>query len=309
MKYTKPALTYEEQADLLISRGMIGDRDHIISQLSAVNYYRLSGYWHTFRLPSSHDFSPNTTFDKVWTRYVFDRRLRLCVLDALERLEVYFRGQLAYHFAHEFKCPFAYADDPAALPNLRSDRRNKFLAMLADDLNSSKEVFVDHFRSQYGSDHPYMPVWVATEIMTFGNVFTMYQGAPNSIKMKVASRLNIHDRVLGSWLLSLNTIRNICAHHSRLWNKKLGIMPMIPNRKNDPRWHDPVPIRNDKVFGILTILKYCLDQIAPQSLWSERFIELLVSHPSIPLQSMGFPRDWKTCPIWNVSSNQNSGAS
>jgi abortive infection bacteriophage resistance protein len=127
MKYSKPALTREQQADLLISRGMLGDRDRFISQLSAVNYYRLSGYWHTFRLLPAHDFSPNTTFDKVWTRYVFDRRLRLCVMDALERLEVYFRGQLAYHFAHEFNCPFAYADDPAALPNLRSDRRNHFL--------------------------------------------------------------------------------------------------------------------------------------------------------------------------------------
>jgi hypothetical protein len=70
MKYTKPALSLVEQADLLISRGMLGDREQIIRQLSAVNYYRLSGYWHTFRLPNSHDLSTNTTFDKVWMRYV-----------------------------------------------------------------------------------------------------------------------------------------------------------------------------------------------------------------------------------------------
>ena len=299
MKYSKPALTREQQADLLISRGMIGDRDHIISQLSAVNYYRLSGYWHTFRLLPDHDFSPNTTFDKVWTRYVFDRRLRLCVMDALERLEVYFRGQLAYHFAHEFNCPFAYADDPAALPNLRSDRRNRFLTMLADDLSSSKEVFVEHFRNQYGNDHPYMPVWVATEIMTFGHVLTMYQGAPNSIKKSIAAPLGIHDGVLGSWLLSLNTIRNICAHHSRLWNRSLGTKPMIPKYKNDPDWYDPIPVGNDRVFGVLTILKYCLDQIAPQSSWNERLFDLLDSYPEIPLKSMGFPVSWKTCPFWS----------
>lgn len=304
MKYSKPALTREQQADLLISRGMLGDRDHIISQLSVVNYYRLSGYWHTFRLLPAHDFSPNTTFDKVWTRYVFDRRLRLCVMDALERLEVNFRGQLAYHFAHEFNCPFAYADDPAALPNLRSDRRNRFLTMLADDLSSSKEVFVEHFRSQYGNDHPYMPVWVATEIMTFGHVLTMYQGAPNSIKKSIAAPLGIHDGVLGSWLLSLNTIRNICAHHSRLWNRKLGTMPMIPNRKNDPDWHIPVTVSNDRVFGVLTILKYCLDRIAPQSSWSERLFDLLDSYPEIPLKSMGFPVAWRTCPIWSIDPSK-----
>ena len=70
MKYTKPALSLVEQADLLISRGMLGDREQIIRQLSAVNYYRLSGYWRTFRLHNSHDLSPNTTFDKFWMRYV-----------------------------------------------------------------------------------------------------------------------------------------------------------------------------------------------------------------------------------------------
>ena len=67
MKYTKPSLTREQQADLLISRGMMGDRDHIVRQLSAMNYYCVSGYWHTFRLLPAHDFSTNTTFDKVWT--------------------------------------------------------------------------------------------------------------------------------------------------------------------------------------------------------------------------------------------------
>jgi abortive infection bacteriophage resistance protein len=304
MKYTKPALSLVEQADLLISRGMLGDREQIIRQLSAVNYYRLSGYWHTFRLPNSHDFSPNTTFDKVWMRYVFDRRLRLCVMDALERLEVYFRGQLAYHFAHEFKCPFAYAVNPLALPNLSLDRRTRFLAMLADDLDSSKEVFVAHFRNQYGGDHPYMPVWVATEIMTFGNVLTMYQGAPNPIKMKIAAPLGIHDAVLSSWLLALNTIRNICAHHSRLWNRKLGNMPMIPKQKNDPNWRVPIAVGNDRVFGVLTILKYCLDRIAPQSSWSERLFELLDSYSEIPLNSMGFPQNWQSCPIWLVKSKR-----
>lgn len=306
MKYSKPALTHEQQADLLISRGMLGDRDRIISHLSAVNYYRLSGYWHTFRLPSSHQFSSNTTLEKVWTRYVFDRRLRLCVLDALERLEVYFRGQLAYHFAHEFPCPFAYADDPAALPNLSQDRRNRFLAMLADDLESSKEVFVEHFRRQYGNDHAYMPVWVATEIMTFGNLLTMYQGAPNPIKQRIATSLGVHDRVLGSWILSLNTIRNIGAHHSRLWNRVLGTKPMIPAHKNDPNWHVPVAVGNDRVFGVLTILKYCIDRIAPQSSWSERLFDLIDSYSDIPLKSMGFPPAWQSCPIWSSKPNARS---
>jgi abortive infection bacteriophage resistance protein len=303
MKYSKPALTREQQADLLISRGMIGDRDQIIHKLSAVNYYRLSGYWHTFRQLPDHAFSPNTTFDKVWERYVFDRRLRLVVMDALERTEVYFRGELAYQFAHHFHDPFAYAEDPNALPRLSQDKRSKFLTMLADDLRHSKEVFVDHFRHQYGSDHTYMPVWVATEIMTFGHVLTMYQGAPDPIRRAIAKPLGIHDRVLGSWLLALNTIRNFCAHHSRLWNRKLGTKPTIPERKNGLHWHVPVPISNERMFGVLTIIKYCMDRIAPQSSWATRLQSLLHEFPNIPLNSMGFPIDWQSCPIWRDGSS------
>ncbi len=299
MNYSKPALSREQQADLLISRGMLGNRDQIISQLSAVNYYRLSGYWHTFRLPSSHEFSPNTTFDKVWTRYTFDRRLRLHVMDALERVEVYFRGNLAYEFAHHFTNPFAYADDPSALPNLRSDQRNRFLTTVADDMASSKEVFVKHFLAQYGSDHPYMPVWVATEIMTFGNILTMYRGASDAIKRSIAATFGVHDRVVESWLLALNTIRNICAHHSRLWNRQLGNKPKIPHQKNAPAWHVPITIPNDRVFGILTILKYSLDRIAPQSSWTTRLLSLLQDYPAIPLGSMGFPANWQSSPIWS----------
>jgi abortive infection bacteriophage resistance protein len=299
MKYSKPALTHKEQADLLLSRGMSGDRDEMITKLSSVNYYRLSGYWHTFRQHPSHDFSPNTTFDKVWERYVFDRHLRLVVMDALERLEVFFRGALAYQFAHQFQDPFAYAEDPNALPNLRQDRRDKFLAKLAEDVEHSKEVFVEHFLRRYGSEHAYMPVWAATEIMTFGHVLTMYQGAPDSIKRPIAKLLGIHDRVLGSWLLALNTVRNFCAHHSRLWNRQLGTKPMIPERKNGLEWHVPISVSNERLFGVLTILKYCMDRIAPQSSWAMRLKSLLQEFPNIPLSSMGFPRDWISCPIWS----------
>jgi hypothetical protein len=52
VRYAKPATTFEEQADLLLRRGMIGDRATLIARLSFVNYYRLSAYWWPFRKPS-----------------------------------------------------------------------------------------------------------------------------------------------------------------------------------------------------------------------------------------------------------------
>ena len=95
MQYAKPPLTFEQQADLLIQRGMSGDRDLLVARLSVVNYYRLSGYWHPFK-GTGDQFQPGTSFDEVWNRYAFDRRLRLLAIDAIERVEVAVRARLAY---------------------------------------------------------------------------------------------------------------------------------------------------------------------------------------------------------------------
>ena len=82
MKYTKPPLTFEQQADLLISRGLIADKSTLITRLKSVSYYRMSGYLYPFRNPND-TFKPGTTLDRIWQRYTFDRQLRLSVLKFL----------------------------------------------------------------------------------------------------------------------------------------------------------------------------------------------------------------------------------
>ena len=99
MKYSKHALTFDEQADLLIARGLLCDRDELLGRLRSVSYYRLSGYWYPFRR-SDDSFTDGTTLETVWRRYTFDRRFRLVVLDAIERIEVCVRTELVYLLAH-----------------------------------------------------------------------------------------------------------------------------------------------------------------------------------------------------------------
>ena len=89
MIYAKPALTFEAQADLLAA-----NRDELIARLKAVNYYRLSGYLYPFRDLPNDTFRPGADLDTVWRRYNFDRRLRLILLDAIERIEVAVRTRL-----------------------------------------------------------------------------------------------------------------------------------------------------------------------------------------------------------------------
>lgn len=294
MNYTKPPLTLEQQADLLLARGMDGNRDVILQRLSAVGYTRLGGYWRPFR-QNDGAFRAGTTFDKVWEIYAFDRRLRLLVLDAIERLEVTVRNLLAYHHAH-INGPFAYAEDPASLPEKTRTEWSAFVTRVQEEATRSHEPFVEEFRVKYLNSG--LPVWLATEIMSFGSVLTFYRGSDREIRNRVAQVFAVPEKVFSSWLLAVNATRNICAHHGRLWNRELGLKPLIPRPFKYPQWHDPVPVSNHRVFGILTLCRHCLSQIAPQSRWPERLMSLLNEHPSIPLTSMGFPVNWLDCPIW-----------
>lgn len=298
MKYDKPALTYVDQAELLIKRGLIADRSALITRLQSVNYYRLSGYLYPYRL-QDNTFRPGTTFDAVWRHYAFDRRLRLLVLDAIERFEVALRTQVVYEHVHRYG-PFGYTT-PENLPKLTGDHFGNFLSRIYTETKRSREIFVGHFREKYGNAHPYLPLWMVAEVVSFGLTFTFFTGVEPNIKRVVARYFGVPDEVLFSWLRALHVVRNICAHHGRLWNRELGVRPLFPYKRKYPEWHEPVNIPNHRIFGVLTILKYLLGVVAPQSLWPKRLHCLLEEYPEVSRISMGFPANWDDCPIWRDS--------
>lgn len=297
MKYAKPALTTDQQVAQLLQRGMAGDEALMKERLTSVSYYRLSGYWFPYRQPDD-SFRPGTTFEAVWERYTFDRALRLVVMDAVERIEIAVRTKLSYHHAHSFG-PFGYALDPHALPKLHATERATLLARIREEvLRCKKEQFVKHFTTKYGDVHQDLPIWMATEVMSFGTVLSLFRASPRQLKGHVASVFEVPDLVLDSWLLTLNTIRNVCAHHSRLWNREIGVVPKLPRAPQYPDWHTPVSIVGSRVFTVLTICRHALRRIAPQSAWATRLVALLNEHPNIPTAAMGFPNGWRESPIW-----------
>jgi abortive infection bacteriophage resistance protein len=295
VKYSKPALTFSEQADLLIGRGLVAaSKQEIIEKLQAVNYYRLSAYWYPFR-QSDDSLVAGTTLETIWRRYTFDRQLRLLVLDAIERVEIAVRTQLVNR--HTLKHgPFGYLDR-ATLPALAVHEHRDLLSRVRDEAGKSREDFARHFYAKYTAETD-LPLWMACELMTFGAMFTLFRGVETVLKQTIAAEYGVADRVLESWLSTLNQVRNLCAHHARLWNRIFGVRPLIPRIHKHPNWHQPVPIGNERLFGVLTVLHYLLRQVAPQSRWRHRFELLLNHYPEIPLPAMGFPANWKESPLW-----------
>ena len=207
MKYTKPSLSFGEQAELLIARGLVVEKSLLIERLRTVSYYRISGYLYPYRQPSSDDYIPGTKFETVWRHYAFDRRLRNIVMDAIERVEVCVRTRLICVHSQKYG-PFGYCDS-ARLPGMSLDEHSQWLGDIRSEFGRSRERFVEHFKAAYGDMHKDIPIWMVAEIMSFGRMLTLYNGMEESHQTDVSRSIGLEKEVFGSWLAALNIIRNI----------------------------------------------------------------------------------------------------
>jgi abortive infection bacteriophage resistance protein len=302
MKYTKPALSFQAQANLLISRGLVVDDPmELVNYLQQVNYYRLSGYWFTFKVidpvTGLETFKPATTFQMIRECYEFDRKLRLLLMDAIERIEVaIFRTRMVETHTSLYG-PFGYAELKNYNPKFPQAGLNKLLLDISEDEGRSYEEFIHRYRFKYSSEK-YLPLWMVTELMSFGQLLTLYRNQHLSLKQAISHKFNLFPMVLDSWLLTLNYIRNNCAHHARLWNRPLPLPIMLPDKKHDSRWYNPVQIQNNSIFSVLTMVEYLLRFIVPTSPLKSSIKQLLAAYPVIPLKPMGFPKDWQDSPLW-----------
>lgn len=295
--YTKPALTFDQQLELLAGRGLIiPDRPAAQAILSRISYYRFSAYCLPYK--DNHDrFHPGATWDEVLALYEFDRRLRLLVMDALERVEVAIRTDITYTLAHVYGA-FGHHDPR----NFRADfRHSEWLGKLEGEILKSNETFIEHYRLKYAG-YPRLPIWMESEVMTFGSLSRLYEGMKDFDQRQACHRYGLPHYVLRSWLRSLNFIRNVCAHHSRLWNRELSVAPLMPKAKHG--W-PPSEIPNHKrLFAVLVMLRYLLNGQGMGDDWQlavTRLIEPVAEIVPFRLV-MGLPPGWQTHRRWQVGT-------
>lgn len=295
--FTKRPTTYAEQVEQLRQRGMqVDDAERAAFYLQHLNYYRLGAYWLPFEADhGSHRFRPGTRFEAVLDLYIFDRELRLLILDAIERFEVSARAQWAYQLAHQHGT-HAHLD-PGLAHNVERWQYN--LDRLSDEVRRSDETFVKHLTQNYQEALP--PVWAVCEVMSLGLLSRWYQNLrPMATRRAIASVYACDQRVLQSWLHHLTFIRNTCAHHSRLWNRDFTIIPELPRTK--PASLATASIAGSrKLYNTLLILLHLMDAIAPDHHWRQRLVALIDTHQP-PVQAMGFPEGWRTTPLWREAA-------
>ena len=264
--FEKPALSIEDQISLLESRGLhVDDRAFAYKVLSNVNYYHLEGYWYSFydKSKPDHQFYDNVNFSQVVRYFEFDNELRMLLFAAISRIELSFRTRFIYELAMEYGAfPFKKENF-----NFKAESYwTKSYDRLLDDIKHSKEEYIIHYQKTYEEEIP--PIWIMGELMTFGELSTWYDNFFRSpIRKRISLFYGLQPEVLTSWLRVLSSIRNICAHHDRLWNKILPFEIMIPKHISDNRFEglfvqrDNTNFNSRRIFNPILAMQYLLNQI------------------------------------------------
>jgi len=276
---------------LLAKRGMeIPDHAAAEHSLSHISYYRLRSYWQSFEAdPVSHRFEPGTNFAKVLAAYIFDRELRLILLDAIERIEISARTRWMQAMIQ------AYGSHPhlngALFPTVGKSRwdHTKAVEDLEKSFNHSKEAFAIHFKEKYAEKLP--PLWAMCELMTFGEFSKWYANTGDrKIKKKAAQYYDLDEKIFQSLLHQISYIRNFCAHHAHLWDRHLTITCVLPKQTPESVAKTLNRHQKNKLYNSIVMMKHLMDIINPDSLWHDRLITL-ITNSDIDQKRMGFPDD------------------
>ncbi|MEA1986551.1 MAG: Abi family protein [Candidatus Marinimicrobia bacterium] len=304
-QYKKPALKIAQQIQDLRKKGLIIENEERVSRyLSFISFYRLRAYTYPFQnnKDSNHPFNSGITFDRILQTYLFDRKLRLLVFDAIERIEIALRTQIIYQYSIKhgsnwyeneklFRKPYIFKHD---------------INLIEKELKRSNEIFIKHYKKKYNKPiRP--PAWMTLEIVSFGLLSKLYENLRlTSEKKIIARKFNLgHPTILESWMHSLSVIRNICAHHGRLWNREISASMKNP-KITSATWLSNNDFPQGKMYLALSSIQFLLNTIIPHNHFKNKFKKLIKTYSEIPLRQMGFPKNWEKEKLWQNLINYKS---
>lgn len=338
--YSKSFLDVDGQLDLLVERGLsIPDRGTAYRELQAIGYYRLSGYWYSFRRtsetntdPRPNEFVEGTTLDEVLEIYRFDERLRVEILHAVSQIEVALRFRIGHLLGR--RGPFAH-NDPSSLdpawrtvedrtsngPNCtpsctwRTTAHDDWMRKQERNEEVSNEAFMAHFSSHYGKP---LPIWTATEIMTFGDLSRLFNGMTQRDRQQIAADFDIYledgngdAKALSNWLEHLRQTRNYCAHHARVWNRNhtapLATPPTVSEMTHlqsvSSALSESTPISRParRIYASIVLVSYFMARINYSNETRDRLrliIDTFAMNQPARWRAMGFPDNWDSEKIW-----------
>ena len=312
--YTKKPLSISLQISKLKDRGLIINDEKLVGDyLSNISYYRLRAYTYPFQdnvnQDADHAFTrKDIHFQDIIDLYCFDRRLRSLIFNAIEKIEVAFRAKIVQTYSEVTQNSHWFKEESLFQSKYYWESGEKIFiydTLLNDiyhEINRSNEDFIKHYKNKY--IQPKMPpAWMTLEVISFGTLSRLYELLIKDDNKKAIAKsigLNKID-ILENWMHALSNLRNCCAHHSRIWNRRFIVSILLPNNTDFPFIdRNTIPaIRRNKLFAYLCCIKYILDIISPYNDF-HRNLNILIKDGGklLSLKEMGFPDNWSYLGVW-----------
>lgn len=253
MRFEFSIKTAEELYNQLIEKWLDMDisKEKIIHFLTHHSYFQFmlyfKRYWNT-----DHKFSSDTKFSIIRDTYIFDQKLRLNLLYYISEIENSFKNSFCQTMCQD-KWNIRWTDK-----NNFKDTRvfDDILSPIIQSIKdkSPKSDFIKKYMIKY-TDPIYPPFWNMLEILSFGQISLMYKSVDSSYKKTVASIYKIDNSLLENRLQCLVTIRNICCHHNKLYDRQDLFAIKIPKIY---KWKDIFESHEKDLFGVFAIIYYLL---------------------------------------------------
>ena len=242
-----------------------------------------------------HLYKSGSTFEQAINLYLFDKELRQLIFKAIQDIEISLRTKMIQMFSMEHGA-FWFMDS-SLFKN--EEFYEGCLDNIKKEVSRSNEDFIKEHSQKY--TYPALPpVWKTLEVVSFGTLsklFCLFKD--NRLKKQVARELGLPQYTyLESWIRCITVLRNCCAHHARIWNRRFALKPQLPNRL-PLQWITPSqkPI---KLYHQLCTLLYLEQTITPCMDLKSSLFKLFAEYPNVDLHAMGFPQDWENEPLWRL---------
>lgn len=293
--YNDSPLTTGGLIQLLKSRGLaFKDETKASHLLDHISYFRFKSYLQPLiQNKQTGTFKIGFAFEDAYTLYKFDSALRKLICSEMEKIEISLRTIISQELSHTYS-PYWFTDKTLFS---NQTKYSGILSGIEAELKRSDDDQILGFKKTYSNQFP--PSWMTMEVSSFGTLSLLFKYLNGGrTKRNIANHFGVADTVLESWIHSFVYVRNICAHHSRLWNKTLRVTGGFPKRTSHGFINTRV--QNDRVYYILCIIRYMLLTINPNSSFTTRLKQLLQDYTSVDIKAMGFSANWESEPLWNT---------
>ena len=304
MMNKKEFKTLDEQIQTLKNKNLIiSDEEQAKDVLLKENYFFLNGYRFLFYDNKKRKFINGTTFEELYSAFLFDRTFRNILFKNLLIVENNVKSIISYELSKKY----GFKEKDYLKPenfnrDYKESRRvddviNKMKRQIR--VNGDKHTATYHYITKYG----YIPMWILVKVLSFGLINELYGILKPEDKDEIAKIYNLDSETLKIYLSLLANYRNLCAHEDIVFNHRT--QTVIP----DTIYHDLLKIekkedeyikgKND-IFSVIIILKQMLSKNKFKEFIDEINKALNIFDKNVGtiennviLDNMGFPNNYQ----------------